>query len=67
MKQITTLGLLLLGLHTVSSQVIDVHIHSYTSNDYWGGQGLNGVESPNEADLHFKQTIDQMNKHNIRF
>ena len=67
MKKVTALGLLLFGLHTVSSQVIDVHMHSYTSDDYWGGQSLNGVESPNAVDLHLKQTIDQMNKYNIKF
>jgi predicted TIM-barrel fold metal-dependent hydrolase len=67
MKKLTALSLFLFGLHTASSQVIDVHMHSYTSDDYWGGQSLNGVESPNAVDLHLKQTIDQMNKYNIKF
>lgn len=67
MKKLTVLGLLLFALHPVWSQVIDAHMHSYTSDDYWGGQSLNGVASPDTVDLHLKQTIDQMNKHNIKF
>lgn len=51
-----------------SGQVIDVHMHSYTAEEYWGqGKSYNDVSSPKSVDLHLKETIEQMNKHKIEF
>jgi uncharacterized protein len=67
MKKLAFLVLVFFPFHTSWSQVIDVHMHSYFGDDYFGGQSLNGVESPSSIELHLKQTIDQMNKNNIKF
>ncbi len=67
MKTLTLLGCLLLALQPGSSQVIDVHLHSYTSDEYRGGSSLNGIASPKTGDLHLKETIEEMNKNNIKF
>ncbi len=67
MKKSTFVTLLLLGFQPLWSQVIDVHLHSYIDNEYYGGHSLNGVASPKTAELHLKETIDQMNKNNIKF
>lgn len=51
-----------------SGQIIDVHMHSYTPEEYWGqGKSYNGVSSPKSVDLHIKETIEQMNKHKVEF
>jgi uncharacterized protein len=51
---------------TLNGQIIDVHMHSYTDKDYWGGKELNGVASPKNADLHLSQTVAQMNANRIQ-
>jgi uncharacterized protein len=68
MKKIIFFTLFVVGLKSiVISQVIDVHMHCYTSNEYYGGRSLAGIESPKTGDLHLKETIEQMNKQHIEF
>lgn len=58
----------LLSLTAVQAQIIDVHVHSYTSSDYWGGfQHPTGIKSPQTADEHLQQTIALLDKHKIEF
>jgi len=58
----------LFNLTLVQAQIIDVHVHSYSSNDYWGGfQHPTGIQSPKTADEHLQQTIALLDKHNIEF
>ncbi|MBL7849599.1 MAG: amidohydrolase family protein [Cyclobacteriaceae bacterium] len=60
-------ALLLLTL-PASGQVIDVHMHSYTHEEYWGqGKSHGGVSSPKTVDQHLKETIEEMNKNKIAF
>ena len=52
----------------VNAQIIDVHLHSYTDADYWGGTlHPMGIESPKTADEHLKMTIAQMDMHKIEY
>jgi hypothetical protein len=62
-----TTSFLSLNLLDTSAQIIDVHLHSYTNDDYQGGLSSSNLESPKTADLHLEQTIEQMNKHNIKY
>ncbi|SNT12043.1 hypothetical protein SAMN05421640_2368 [Ekhidna lutea] len=51
-----------------NSQIFDVHLHSYTDNDYWGGQTHpTGIMSPSSAQEHLAQTIEMMDKHNVQY
>lgn len=51
-----------------NAQIIDVHLHSYTDDDYWGGKThRTGITSPKTAADHLKETIAQMNKNNVEF
>lgn len=53
---------------SLKAQIIDVHLHSYTDTDYWGGRTHpTGIESPKNADEHLKETISLMDKHNIEY
>lgn len=55
-------------LWSLKAQIIDVHLHSYTDSDYWGGRiHPTGIESPKSADEHLKETISLMDKHNIEY
>ena len=52
----------------VKAQIIDVHLHSYTDTEYWGGRvHPTGIESPKTADEHLKKTIALMDKHQIEY
>ncbi|WP_083432143.1 amidohydrolase family protein [Christiangramia salexigens] len=67
MKNILSL-LFLFYLTNVSSQIIDMHTHSYTEEDYWGGNTHpTGVESPKSVEEHLEQTIKLMDKHGIEY
>ncbi len=58
----------LFNLTIVQAQIIDVHVHSYSSFDYWGGfQHPTGIQSPKTADEHLQQTIALLDKHKIEF
>lgn len=66
-KYILTIFTLFILL-SMKAQIIDVHLHSYTDTDYWGGRTHpTGIESPKNADEHLKQTIALMNKHQIEY
>ncbi|MGB5417812.1 amidohydrolase family protein [Algibacter sp.] len=52
----------------MKAQIIDVHLHSYTDTDYWGGRTHpTGIESPKNADAHLAKTIAVMDKHQIEY
>ena len=58
----------LLILLSMKAQIIDVHLHSYTDTDYWGGRTHpTGIESPKNADSHLAKTIAIMDKHQIEY
>jgi len=68
LKNTAAVVLILLVNLAVSAQVIDVHLHSYTDADYWGGrQHPTGLSSPKTTKEHLAQTIDAMNKHKIEY
>jgi hypothetical protein len=67
MKTLSWLSLLVMACLPGWSQIIDVHMHSYSSEEYYGGRSLNTVASPKTVDLHLKQTIEQMNKQHIEY
>ncbi len=61
-------GLLIFLSSQASAQIIDVHLHSYVSKDYWGrGQQHEGLIAPASVDQHLKQTIEQMDKNNVKY
>lgn len=58
----------LFSLTIVQAQIIDVHVHSYSTDDYWGGSPHpTGIQSPKTADEHLQQTIALLDKHKIEF
>ncbi|MBS1544019.1 MAG: amidohydrolase family protein [Bacteroidetes bacterium] len=70
MKTLLLSGLgLLLALQLANAQVIDVHLHSYTNEDYLkiGGKPHMNIESPLNGDQHLKETIQQMDKNKIEY
>jgi predicted TIM-barrel fold metal-dependent hydrolase len=68
MKKITTsLAICTLLCVTLSAQVIDVHMHSYTEKDFWVGKARNGFESSKTTKEHLEQTIQKMNQHKIEY
>ena len=51
-----------------TAQIIDVHLHSYDSTDYWGGRTHpTGISSPPSVDDHLARTIELMDKNNIEY
>lgn len=71
MKKYKKINLTIISLFilvSVKAQIIDVHLHSYTDADYWGGRvHPTGIESPKTADEHLKKTIALMDKHQIEY
>ncbi|MEM9647065.1 MAG: amidohydrolase family protein [Bacteroidota bacterium] len=62
------LALFLFNQSPLYSQVIDVHLHSYTSKDYWGGRTHpTGITSPTTAEDHLKETIAEMDKNKVEY
>src|SRR5688500_16747862 len=52
----------------VKGQIIDMHMHGYTDADYWyGGKARNGLVAAQSADDLLKKTIEQMDKHKIKW
>jgi len=52
----------------VKGQIIDMHMHGYTDSDYWdGGKARNGLDAAQSADDLLKKTIEQMDKHKIKW
>jgi len=66
-KITTSLAICTLLCVTLSAQVIDVHMHSYTEKDFWTGKARNGFESSKTTKEHLEQTIQKMNRHKIEF
>ncbi len=61
------LAILILPGTTLSAQVIDVHMHSYTEKNFWVGAARNGFASSETALKTMEETIQQMNKNNIQY
>lgn len=60
-------AILFCNISLVHTQIIDMHLHSYTNDDYWGGRtNPNGITSPATAKEHLAQTIQLMDQHNIQ-
>jgi len=59
----------LIGTQFLPGQVIDVHLHSYTEDDYWGGRPSNyqNLSSPKSAAELLNKTIAEMDKNNIQY
>jgi uncharacterized protein len=49
------------------THIVDMHMHSYTENDFWTSTARNGTESSKSADETLIQTIQKMDQHNIRY
>ena len=37
-KALVIFSMMLISAEIAKAQIIDVHVHSYTEDDYWGGQ-----------------------------
>ena len=68
-KQTFTFILISLFISSVQAQVIDVHMHGYNDEGYWGGQThpYTQLDSPKTADGLLKATIAEMDKNNIEY
>jgi hypothetical protein len=67
-KKITTsLAICTLLCVSLSAQVIDMHMHSYTEKDFWVGKARNGFESSKTIKEHLEQTVQKMNQHKIEY
>lgn len=73
---VAALVLLALGLSPVSVQaqadtyggpIIDVHLHSYTADDYWGASPnpATGRPAPASTTEHMERSIEVMRRHNV--
>ena len=67
MKKLILTIILFAGVKVAKCQIIDMHMHSYTENDFWTGKARNGLESSKSAQEHLEQTIRKMDKHNIKY
>jgi hypothetical protein len=61
------LSIFLLVYKVPICQVIDMHMHSYTENDFRVGKARNGFESSKTAKEHLEQTIYEMDKNKIEY
>ncbi|AVR44935.1 hypothetical protein C7S20_06435 [Christiangramia fulva] len=69
MKKISLSFLLIFCINIGISQIIDVHLHSYTDEDYYGGRPypLGNISSPATAKGHLKRTIELMDSLHIEY
>ena len=67
MRRLMIVGLLMLSAVVACTQVIDMHMHSYTEKDFWVGKARNGFESSKTTNEHLEQTIRKMNLHKIEY
>lgn len=53
----------------VEAQVIDMHLHSYSPQTYFGGRGAHpgGATSPETVTEHLQETIAEMDRNDIRY
>ena len=54
-------------VRVASAQVIDMHLHGYTDNDFFVGKARNGFESSKTARELLTQMIAKMNQYNIQY
>ena len=65
---ILSAAILIINYSNANCQIIDMHMHGYNKSDFWnGGKARNGLSSAATAEELLKQTIQQMDKHNIRY
>jgi predicted TIM-barrel fold metal-dependent hydrolase len=67
MKNLMLVLMFTAGYFIAGSQVIDMHMHSYTDKDFWTGKARNGLESSKSASEHLDQTIREMDKNHIQY
>jgi|SRR5680860_373028 len=70
MKTTTFLSFLILAsARPLFGQIIDVHIHSHSANEYWGGEPhpYQNLPSPKTTEELLEQTIAEMDKNNIQY
>lgn len=62
-------GLIALGFNYAPGQIIDMHMHGYTAEEYYGGKPFpsNGIASPATVEEHQKEIIGFMDQHNIKY
>lgn len=52
---------------TYTGPIIDMHLHSYTNNNYWGGRDHpSGISSPKTAEEHWRLTEKIMAENNVK-
>ena len=66
-KTILLLLCFLLTYNFCNSQVIDMHMHSYTDKDFFTGIARNGLASSKTAKENLQQTILKMDQNNIKY
>ncbi len=67
-KYILILLMLIFGYQLADAQIIDMHLHGYTEEDYWGDKTHpTGIESPESAKEHLDKTIQLLDKHQIEY
>lgn len=69
MKELIVIfAVLLFVSKAADSQIIDMHLHSYTESEYWlDSPPLRGIESPATVKEHLDQTIQLLDKHKIEW
>ncbi len=50
-----------------TGQIIDIHMHGYTKSDFWVGGKAGNLDAALSADDLIEKTIQQMDKHNIKY
>ena len=54
------------GSEQYDGPIIDMHLHSYNADNYWGGRSHPlGITSPKTVDEHFRSTLKHMSDNNI--
>ncbi len=61
------LFLLTASYNKAKSQIIDMHMHSYTEKDFWTGIARNGLPSSKTSGDHLRETIAKMDFHKIEY
>lgn len=62
------LAIMVIFFESAGAQIIDMHMHAYTDDEYWGGEKHHmGPDSPKSATELLSQVIAVMNKHDIEY
>lgn len=67
LKVFLLLNFLFVLFNSGVSQIIDMHMHSYTEKDFWTGKARNGLESSHSVKEHIEQIIKKMDSHLIKY